>query len=97
MIDLHELDSLAGLSGAGDDAGPPVASGDWASALQAWAGARLDGGVRDLHAEARERMERALFDAALARTGGRRGEAARLLGVGRNTLGRKLGPRKPPR
>jgi two-component system nitrogen regulation response regulator GlnG len=35
-------------------------------------------------------VEKILLDAALARTGGRRHEAAKLLGWGRNTLTRKL-------
>ena len=34
----------------------------------------------------------ALLEAALAHTGGRRSEAATRLGLGRNTLTRKLGP-----
>ena len=36
------------------------------------------------------RFERILIGTALAHTGGRRQEAARLLGWGRNTLTRKL-------
>ena len=38
-------------------------------------------------------MERTLFDVALERAGGRKGEAAALLGLGRNTLTRKVGSR----
>ena len=73
-------------------------AGDWDAALMAWARARLDAGSTDLHAEALERFDRALFDAALAHTGGHRTEAAAKLGLGRNTLTRKLGPgRRPPR
>ena len=43
-------------------------------------------------AQARERFDRALLEAALEHTGGRRAEAAARLGLGRNTLTRKLGP-----
>jgi two-component system nitrogen regulation response regulator GlnG len=64
----------------------------WDAALAAWARARLDAGEGDLHAQARERFEQALFDAALDHTGGHRGEAAARLGLGRNTLTRRLGP-----
>jgi len=77
---------------------PPAARGgrkgedDWEAALTAWARARLDAGSTDLHAEARERFDRALLDAALAHTGGHRSDAAAKLGLGRNTLTRKLGP-----
>ena len=68
----------------------------WDASLAEWARARLAAGARDLHAEARERMEHALFEAALERSGGRRGEAAALLGVGRNTLTRKLQGKRVP-
>ena len=64
----------------------------WDAALAAWARTRLDAGDGDLHAQARERFEQALFDAALEHTGGHRGEAAARLGLGRNTLTRRLGP-----
>jgi two-component system nitrogen regulation response regulator GlnG len=40
--------------------------------------------------EAREQLEKIALDCALEHTGGKRVEAARLLGVGRNTLTRKL-------
>jgi two-component system nitrogen regulation response regulator GlnG len=79
---------------------PATGRGDpeaWDAALAAWAQARLEAGSRDLHAEARERFDRALFDAALAHTGGHRSEAAARLGLGRNTLTRKLGPGRRPR
>jgi two-component system nitrogen regulation response regulator GlnG len=64
---------------------------DWESQLATWARARLSAGAADLHAEARARLEQVLFDAALAHTGGHRGEAAARLGLGRNTLTRRLG------
>ncbi len=71
-------------SGAGAHAG-------WDEALAAWARERLEAGTADLHAKARERMEQVLFEVALEHTGGHRGEAAAKLGLGRNTLTRKLG------
>jgi len=74
-------------SGAGAHAG-------WDEALAAWARERLEAGTADLHAKARERMEQVLFEAALEHTGGHRGEAAAKLGLGRNTLTRKLGSRR---
>jgi two-component system nitrogen regulation response regulator GlnG len=43
-----------------------------------------------LHGVALQRMELVLLDAALAASGGHRQEAARRLGLGRNTLTRKL-------
>ncbi|ADV25956.1 nitrogen metabolism transcriptional regulator, NtrC, Fis Family [Pseudoxanthomonas suwonensis 11-1] len=76
-------------------AAPPVApasAAQWDLQLRQWALDCLRAGARDLHAEARERFDRALLNAALEHTGGRRVEAASLLGVGRNTVTRKLGP-----
>ena len=64
----------------------------WEAALHAWARERLGAGDTDLHADALARLERVLFDAALAHTGGHRSQAAARLGLGRNTLTRKLGP-----
>ena len=64
----------------------------WEAALAHWARERLAAGVTDLHTDARERFDRILLDAALEHTQGHRGEAAQRLGLGRNTLTRKLGP-----
>ena len=63
----------------------------WESALRAWADAELAAGAEDLHPRARERFERILLDAALAAHAGHRQLAAKALGLGRNTLTRKLG------
>ena len=68
-----------------------AAAGDWDRALAQWARAQLAAGRDDIHAQARERFDRALLEAALEHTGGRRAEAAARLGLGRNTLTRKLG------
>ena len=66
-------------------------SGDgWEAELRSWAERRLAGGGSGLLVEAVPRFERILVDVALAHTGGRRQEAAKLLGWGRNTLTRKL-------
>jgi len=87
-VALHDLKALA--PPATTPAAPPATAEAWDVALADWARARLAAGAADLHAEARERMEQALFEAALAHSGGRRGEAAARLGLGRNTLTRKL-------
>ena len=92
-IDVSDLDSL----GAPDPMRLPAAGEpgvDWEAPLAAWARERLAGdGGGELYADARRRMERTLFDVALERAGGRKGEAAALLGLGRNTLTRKVGSR----
>ena len=78
-------------------AGASSPASDWETALSGWARARLEAGDRDLHATARARFDQVLFDAALAHTGGHRSEAAAKLGLGRNTLTRKLGSGRKPR
>jgi len=62
----------------------------WADALSAWARTRLEAGDSPLLPEALAEFERTLIRVALARAGGQRQEAARLLGWGRNTLTRKI-------
>jgi len=62
----------------------------WSEALQSWTRKALFRGQTDVMAEARGELEKVILDCALDFTGGKRVEAARLLGVGRNTLTRKL-------
>jgi two-component system nitrogen regulation response regulator GlnG len=69
----------------------PGATGDWSDALRTWAAQALAEGEADIHARARETLDRVLLEAALAVHGGHRQNAALALGVGRNTLTRKLG------
>ena len=63
---------------------------DWQSQLRTWAQRRLAGGSERLLDEALPVFERTLIDVALQQTSGRRQDAARLLGWGRNTLTRKI-------
>jgi two-component system nitrogen regulation response regulator GlnG len=73
-------------------AGASTAGGteDWEAGLRRWADQRLAQGERELLDQAVPRVERILIEAALRRTGGRRQDAAKLLGWGRNTLTRKI-------
>ncbi|WP_299231484.1 nitrogen regulation protein NR(I) [uncultured Halomonas sp.] len=66
------------------------ASGDWRTAFRDWADHALAAGHTHLLEEAMPDFERILIETALRHTGGRKGEAAELLGWGRNTLTRKL-------
>ncbi|HVF36097.1 MAG TPA: nitrogen regulation protein NR(I) [Candidatus Saccharimonadia bacterium] len=72
---------------------------EWIRALSAWARARLEAGGNGLYDEAKQQLEQALLDAALEATGGHRQRAAERLGLGRNTVTRKLGAarRRRPR
>jgi two-component system nitrogen regulation response regulator GlnG len=65
-------------------------SESWSEALQSWTRKALFRGQTDLMVEARGELEKVILDCALDFTGGKRVEAARLLGLGRNTLTRKL-------
>ncbi|WP_425601669.1 nitrogen regulation protein NR(I) [Dyella subtropica] len=74
----------------GSEAAVP-ALGDWTDALRDWATQALVDGESDIHTRAREALDHTLLQAALAAHGGHRQHAALALGVGRNTLTRKLG------
>jgi two-component system nitrogen regulation response regulator GlnG len=84
--EIREEDIPADLGGEG---AAPNAD-DWCRELEAWAARHLAGGGPPLLAVATERFERTLAQAALERVQGRRQEAAKLIGWGRNTLTRKL-------
>jgi two-component system nitrogen regulation response regulator GlnG len=63
---------------------------DWEAPLARWAQRHVATADEPLLDIALPRMERILIEAALRRTGGRRQEASKLLGWGRNTLTRKI-------
>ncbi|MBQ86956.1 MAG: nitrogen regulation protein NR(I) [Gammaproteobacteria bacterium] len=67
-----------------------AAPGNWTQNLQAWADQQLSMGNSGILNEATPLFERTLIDIALKHTGGRRRDAANLLGWGRNTLTRKI-------
>ncbi|MBI5463272.1 MAG: nitrogen regulation protein NR(I), partial [Gammaproteobacteria bacterium] len=71
---------------------PAAASpgGDWEQALQRWTDQELARGEQGLLDRATPAFERIMIETALKHTGGRRQDAARLLGWGRNTLTRKI-------
>ncbi len=62
----------------------------WISALEKEAETALNRGEQNIMHEMTRQFERALIMKALAHTGGRRIEASHLLGMGRNTLTRKI-------
>ena len=70
---------------------PDVGTQSWTLALTHWAESRLSARDRaPLLDDALPAFERTLISAALQAASGQRGEAARLLGWGRNTLTRKI-------
>ena len=68
----------------------PTVAGNWEQALRAWADQQLFTGNSGILKEAVPQFEQVLIETALKHTGGRRRDAAELLGWGRNTLTRKI-------
>ena len=62
----------------------------WEEALQTWARRALHDGESNILSDALPRFEHIMIQTALEHTGGRRQDAAKLLGWGRNTLTRKI-------
>jgi len=90
------IDLVARACAQADDEGnlpsQPMSSnaGDWQSPLRMWAQQQLSQGETDILKNAARTFEKTLLDCALEATRGRKQDAARLLGWGRNTLTRKL-------
>ena len=87
-IDIEDLPAeLLADSEMPETAGPA----DWETALRQWAELRTrSGGDTPILADAVPRFEATMIEVALKATRGRRQEAAKLLGWGRNTLTRKI-------
>ncbi len=68
----------------------PTGAADWTHGLSVWADQRLSNGQAGLLDEALPALERTLIRVALKHVRGRRQDAAKLLGWGRNTLTRKM-------
>ena len=75
----------------GGQAAEHAGSAEWATSLARWAEQQLTAGMEKPLLEISQPVfERVLVQAALARANGHRQEAARLLGIGRKTLTRKI-------
>ena len=72
------------------EAGAAAAATDWVAALAEEAERRMTRGETGILEALGRQFERTLISRALARTSGRRIEAASLLGMGRNTITRKI-------
>ena len=77
-------------SSLSDIDGSSQSDATWPDGLRRWTHSALSRGQVDLMAKARNSLEKTILDCALDFTGGKRVEAARLLGLGRNTLTRKM-------
>ena len=84
MSDLPpELISQEAMGSACDDM-------SWQKLLRRWGESQLNAGASKIMVTALADFEKVMMDAALSHTGGRKKDAALLLGWGRNTLTRKL-------
>jgi two-component system nitrogen regulation response regulator GlnG len=79
---------LAGAEGAAQL--PAAGTGGWEHALEAEVQRLLAGGQAEVWNALTRRFESRLIRTALAATHGRRMEAAQRLGIGRNTITRKI-------
>jgi two-component system nitrogen regulation response regulator GlnG len=86
-IDVADLPAefRGGPEGAGQ-----LPAADWFGALEQEVERRLARGESGIMEQLSRQFERSLITKALARTGGRKIEAANLLGMGRNTITRKI-------
>ncbi|MFC3533488.1 nitrogen regulation protein NR(I) [Vogesella facilis] len=84
--------AVASSSATGSVATPPASSGsaDWAQLLAREVSQRLAAGETGIIDDLTARFESTCIKSGLAHTGGRKVEAAQLLGWGRNTLTRKI-------
>ena len=69
---------------------PSTLATNWEGALEDEVDRLLARGVPEIHHLLEQQFERILISRALAHTGGRRIEAAQALGIGRNTITRKI-------
>ena len=67
-----------------------VINNNWEDALRLWLDRQLSSGEENVLDTLMPNMERIMIEVALKHTGGRKQDAARLLGWGRNTLTRKI-------
>jgi two-component system nitrogen regulation response regulator GlnG len=85
-----QIDDLPEELQAENDNGPLAVEGDWLEAARLDIVKRLSAGEEDIVKRVVSSVEQVLIMQALEMTKGRRQEAAKLLGLGRNTLTRKI-------
>ncbi len=88
--EIHIEDLPPELTHPSQDVNAALLNGDWESAFHLWVKQQLTAGKMDIAKQAIPAMEALMIEAALEHTHGRKHEAAILLGLGRNTLTRKL-------
>src|SRR5262249_40531089 len=81
---------LTGLSGGPHESVPAAAAGSESLNLEAFIRQRLGSDAQELYAEVHRQVDRVLLPRVLEHTGGNQYQAARLLGIARQTLRQKL-------
>ena len=87
---IHNSASSVGVVGSLDPNSTSNFGSDWQSGLEAQAMSLLVAGHQDVWDILSKRFESTLIQTALANTRGRRIETAQKLGIGRNTITRKI-------
>jgi two-component system, NtrC family, nitrogen regulation response regulator GlnG len=93
MSDLPEELQNVSAGTATDTESPTPQYSDqnsWSDQLYQWTRLHINAGETDILSQALPQFEKTLLECALEKTGGRKIEAAKILGWGRNTLTRKL-------
>jgi len=85
--ELHISDLPPELLHSQDEVDP---ENNWQASLKEWANKAIEQGQTDLLSTALPEFEKIMINSALKFTNGRKNEAAKLLGWGRNTLTRKI-------
>ena len=85
-VEMDDLPNELTTEVMGDQAG----SGQWQNLFKQWAAQKALTGQEGALSEVVSEVEQLLMEVALEKTAGKRQEAAKLLGWGRNTLTRKL-------
>jgi len=85
--DIHVDDLPPELQGSAESG---KSFSNWEAGLFGWVNTTIENGGADLLGEALPKFERTMIEAVLQHTRGKRQEAAKLLGWGRNTLTRKI-------
>ncbi len=87
---IHLSDLPDDLLGAQSETEVATNNGDWIKALTITVEQQLLAGQSDIAEKIISRVEKVLIQAALQKTSGRKNDASKLLGWGRNTLTRKI-------
>jgi len=76
------------------DQSPQIRNNDWQSGFSQWLGEIYNSNSENMLEIIEPALDRVMIDFALEKTGGKKQEAAKVLGLGRNTLTKKIKARQ---